>query len=45
MHRALEASLRGKKIVLVPTGGANGFNLKTLNVNELLKQLGASQLT
>jgi len=37
---AIADSLRGKKIVMIPTGGANSFNLQTLDINEILKQLG-----
>jgi regulator of protease activity HflC (stomatin/prohibitin superfamily) len=37
---AIADSLRGKKIVMIPTGGANSFNLQTLDLNEILKQLG-----
>ena len=37
---AIADSLRGKRIVMIPTGGANALNLQTLDVNEILKQLG-----
>ncbi len=37
---AIAESLRGKKIVMIPTGSANAFNLQTLDINEILKQLG-----
>jgi regulator of protease activity HflC (stomatin/prohibitin superfamily) len=37
---AIADSLRNKKIVMIPTGGANSFNLQTLDINEILKQLG-----
>jgi len=37
---AIADSLRNKRIVMIPTGGANSFNLQTLDINEILKQLG-----
>lgn len=37
---AIADSLRGKRIVMIPTGSANSFNLQTLDLNEILKQLG-----
>ena len=38
---AIADSLRNKRIVMIPTSGANSFNLQTLDINEILKQLGA----
>ena len=35
-------SLRNKRIVMIPTGNANSFNLQTLDLNEILKQLGVT---
>ncbi|MEI6780510.1 MAG: prohibitin family protein, partial [Verrucomicrobiota bacterium] len=40
---AIADSLRGKKIVMIPTGSANSFNLQTLDINEILKQLGVTK--
>ena len=37
---AIADSLRNKRIVMIPTGSANSFNLQTLDINEILKQLG-----
>jgi regulator of protease activity HflC (stomatin/prohibitin superfamily) len=37
---AIADSLRNKRIVMIPTGGANSFNLQTLDLNEILKQMG-----
>ncbi len=37
---AIADSLRGKRIVMIPSSGANALNLQTLDVNEILKQLG-----
>jgi regulator of protease activity HflC (stomatin/prohibitin superfamily) len=37
---AIADSLRGKKIVMIPTGNANSFNLQTLDLNDMLRQLG-----
>ena len=37
---AIADSLRGKRIIMIPTGSANSFNLQTLDLNEILKQLG-----
>ena len=37
---AIAESLRNKRIVMIPTGSANSFNLQTLDINEILKQLG-----
>jgi regulator of protease activity HflC (stomatin/prohibitin superfamily) len=37
---AIADSLRNKRIVMIPTSGANSFNLQTLDINEILKQLG-----
>jgi regulator of protease activity HflC (stomatin/prohibitin superfamily) len=40
---AIADSLRGKRIVMIPTGGANSFNLQTLDLNDILKQLGITK--
>ena len=40
---AIADSLRNKRIVMIPTGSANSFNLQTLDINEILKQLGVIQ--
>jgi regulator of protease activity HflC (stomatin/prohibitin superfamily) len=40
---AIADSLRGKRIVMVPIGSANSFNLQTLDVNDILKQLGVTR--
>jgi hypothetical protein len=40
---AIADSLRGKRIVMVPIGSANSFNLQTLDVNDILKQLGVTK--
>ena len=40
---AIADSLRGKRILMVPIGGANSFNLQTLDVNDILKQLGVTK--
>lgn len=37
-------SLKDKKIVLIPTSGEGGLNLKTLNINELLQMKGLQSL-
>jgi hypothetical protein len=37
---AIADSLRGKRIVMIPTGSANSFNLQSLDVNDILRQLG-----
>jgi len=37
---AIAESLRGKKIVMIPTGNANSFNLQSLDLNDMLRQLG-----
>jgi len=39
---AIADSLRNKRIVMIPTGNANSFNLQTLDLNEILKQLGVT---
>ena len=36
----LAESLEGKKIYLLPFGGAGGIDLKTTDINELLKTFG-----
>ena len=40
---AIAESLRNKRIVMIPTGSANSFNLQTLDLNDILKQLGVSK--
>ena len=40
---AIADSLRGKRIVMIPTGSANSFNLQTLDLNDILKQLGVTK--
>jgi regulator of protease activity HflC (stomatin/prohibitin superfamily) len=40
---AIADSLRGKRIVMIPSGNANSFNLQTLDLNDILKQLGLSK--
>jgi hypothetical protein len=37
---AIADSLRNKRIVMIPTGSANSLNLQTLDLNDILKQLG-----
>jgi regulator of protease activity HflC (stomatin/prohibitin superfamily) len=37
---AIADSLRGKRIVMIPTGNANSINLQSLDVNDILRQLG-----
>jgi regulator of protease activity HflC (stomatin/prohibitin superfamily) len=37
---AIADSLRGKRIIMIPTGNANSFNLQTLDLNDVLKQTG-----
>ncbi len=37
---AIADSLRGKKIIMIPTGSANSFNLQSLDLNDMFKQLG-----
>jgi regulator of protease activity HflC (stomatin/prohibitin superfamily) len=37
---AIADSLRGKRIVMIPMGNANAFNLQTLDLNEVLRQTG-----
>lgn len=40
---AIADSLQGKRIVMIPTGNANAFNLQTMDVNDILKQLGVTK--
>ena len=40
---AIADSLRGKRIVMLPTGNANAFNLQTMDINDILKQLGVTK--
>jgi regulator of protease activity HflC (stomatin/prohibitin superfamily) len=37
---AIADSLRGKRIVMIPMGNANAFNLQTLDLNDVLRQAG-----
>jgi len=37
---AIAESLRGKRIVMIPMGNANAFNLQTLDLNDILRQAG-----
>jgi hypothetical protein len=40
---AIADSLRGKRIVMIPTGNPNSFNLQTLDLNDILRQLGVTK--
>jgi regulator of protease activity HflC (stomatin/prohibitin superfamily) len=40
---AIADSLRGKRIVMIPTGNANSLNLQTLDLNDILRQLGVTK--
>src|SRR6266478_4597766 len=40
---AIAENLRGKHIVMIPTGNANSFNLQTLDLNDILRQLGVTK--
>jgi regulator of protease activity HflC (stomatin/prohibitin superfamily) len=40
---AIADALRGKRIVMIPTGSANSFNLQTLDLNDILRQLGVTK--
>ena len=40
---AIADSLRGKRIVMIPTGNANSFNLQTLDLNDILKTAGRDE--
>lgn len=40
---AIADALRGKRIVMIPTGNASAFNLQTMDVNDLLKQFGVTR--
>ena len=40
---AIADSLRGKHIIMIPTGNANSFNLQTLDLNDVLRQVGLSK--
>jgi regulator of protease activity HflC (stomatin/prohibitin superfamily) len=40
---AIADSLRSKRIVMIPTGNANSFNLQTLDLNDILRQLGVTK--
>jgi regulator of protease activity HflC (stomatin/prohibitin superfamily) len=37
---AIADSLRNKRIVMIPTGNANSLSLQTLDLNDILRQLG-----
>jgi hypothetical protein len=40
---AIADSLRGKRIVMIPMGTANAFNLQTLDLNDILRQAGLAK--
>jgi hypothetical protein len=40
---AIADSLRNKRVVMIPTGSANSFNLQSLDRNDLLRQLGVTK--
>ena len=40
VRMAIADSLRGKRIVMVPMGNGNAFNLQTLDVNDMLRGAG-----
>jgi regulator of protease activity HflC (stomatin/prohibitin superfamily) len=40
---AIAESLRGKRILMVPIGNANAFNLQTLDLNDILRQAGLTK--
>jgi len=40
---AIADSLRGKRIVMIPMGNANAFNLQTLDLNDVLRQAGLAK--
>ena len=40
---AIADSLKGKRIMMVPIGNANAFNLQTLDLNDILRQAGLSR--
>ena len=40
---AIAENLRGKRIIMIPTGNANSFNLQTLDLNEILRQFGVTK--
>ena len=40
---AIADSLRGKRIVMIPTGNANSLNLQTLDLNDILRQMGLTK--
>jgi hypothetical protein len=40
---AIADSLRGKHIMMIPTGNANSFNLQTLDLNDVLRQMGVGK--
>lgn len=40
---AIADSLKGKRILMIPTGNANSLNLQTLDLNDILRQLGAAK--
>src|SRR5438552_17046292 len=40
---AIAENLRGKRIIMIPTGNANSFNLQTLDLNDILRQLGVTK--
>ena len=44
IKRRLAEALQGKKIYLFPYGGSSGIDLKTTNINDLLKLYGMRNL-
>lgn len=40
---AIADSLRSKRIVMIPTGDGNSFNLQTLDLNDILRQFGVTK--
>lgn len=38
---AIADNLKGKRIIMLPTGSANSINLQSLDLNDVLRQLGA----
>jgi hypothetical protein len=38
-------SLKGKRIIMIPTGNPNAINLQTLDLNEVLRQVGLTNRT
>ena len=40
---AFATNMLGKRIIMIPTGNANSFNLQTLDLNDILRQLGVTK--